>query len=131
MFAVYFASNSFTAAPIALPSAWPASCFVANPITLPISATELAPVSAIFLIVLLSGQLHPVVWVKIFLSLLFLPLLFLQGLRGFAAGKSAKNLCVALPVFATILVRPLLSVRRRAFCCFCNNDGSFYSPQAA
>jgi hypothetical protein len=43
----YFASNSFTAAEIALPSARPASFLVAAPITLPISAGEEAPVSAI------------------------------------------------------------------------------------
>src|SRR5450432_4838355 len=43
----YFESNIFTIVLIVFPSALPASCFVAAPITFPISAGELAPVSAI------------------------------------------------------------------------------------
>gem|GEM_PF-3298299 len=43
----YFESNIFTIVLIVFPSAFPASCFVAAPITFPISAGELAPVSAI------------------------------------------------------------------------------------
>lgn len=40
-------SSSFTAAEIVLPSAWPASCLVAIPITLPMSAGEEVPTCSI------------------------------------------------------------------------------------
>src|SRR5579863_2681527 len=42
----YFVNNSFATALIVFPSAWPANCRVATPITFPISAGADAPVSA-------------------------------------------------------------------------------------
>src|SRR4051812_22414349 len=43
----WFDNNSFTIVLMVLPSARPASCLLAIPITLPISAGDVAPVSAI------------------------------------------------------------------------------------
>ena len=43
----YLANNSLTRVEIILPSALPPSCLVATPITLPISAGDVAPTSVI------------------------------------------------------------------------------------